>query len=180
MVGEMTYFLGLQQKQKSNGIVISPSKYARKLIKKFELEKVTRKKTHAVTHVKITKDEAGTSVDQTLYKSMIGSLLYLTARRPHIVYDDGVSARYKENPKESHLVNVKRIIKYVCGIDNYRLWYTNDTSSCLVCYCDADWVGKVEDRKSTSRGFSFWATTWSLGSARSRTTSLYLLLRKYT
>ncbi|CAM8951128.1 unnamed protein product [Rhodiola kirilowii] len=84
MVGEMTYFLGLQVKQKSNGIFISQTKYARNLIKKFDLDKATLKRTPAATHVKITKDEAGTSVDKTLYRSMIGSFLYLTASRPDI------------------------------------------------------------------------------------------------
>ncbi|CAM8993785.1 unnamed protein product [Rhodiola kirilowii] len=85
MVGEICYFLGLQVKQKVDGIFISQSKYARNLIKKFDLEKATHKRTPVATHVKVTKDEAGAKVDQTLYRSMIGSLLYLTASRPDIV-----------------------------------------------------------------------------------------------
>ncbi|CAM8929073.1 unnamed protein product [Rhodiola kirilowii] len=133
MVGEMCYFLGLQVKQKADDIFISQSKYARNLIKKFDLEKATHKRTPSATHVKITKDEAGTSVDQTLYKSMIGSLLYLTSSRPDIAdHAVGVCARYQANPKESHLMNVKRIIRYVCGTADYGLWYTKDTNSCLV------------------------------------------------
>ncbi|CAM8953839.1 unnamed protein product [Rhodiola kirilowii] len=150
MVGEMSYFLGLQVKQKVDGIFISQRKYVRNLIKKFDLEKAAHKRTPAATHVKITKDEAGTSVDQTLYRSMIGSLLYLTANRPDIAHDVGVCARYQANPKESHLMNVKRIIKYVCGTVDHGLWYTKDTNSCLVRYCEADWEGNAEDRKSTS------------------------------
>ncbi|CAM8947906.1 unnamed protein product [Rhodiola kirilowii] len=152
MVGEMCYFLGLQVKQKADGIFISQSKYARNLIKKFDLEKGTHKRTPAATHVKITKDEAGTSVDQTLYRSMIGSLLYLTASRPDIAHAVGVCARYQANPNESHQMNVTRIIRYVCGTADYGLWYTKDSSSCLVGYCDADWAGNAEDRKSTSGG----------------------------
>ncbi|CAM8932030.1 unnamed protein product [Rhodiola kirilowii] len=154
MVGEMTYFLGLPEKQKSDGIFIFQSKYARKLFKKFELDKVTHKRTD-VTHVKITKDEAGTSMDQTLYKSMIGSVFYLTTSRPHIAYDDGVCARYKAHPKETYLMNVKRIIKYVCGTVDYGLWYTKDTSSCLVGYCDADRANNAEECKITSGGCFF-------------------------
>ncbi|CAM8914091.1 unnamed protein product [Rhodiola kirilowii] len=129
MVGEMSYFLGLQVKQMVDGIFISQSKYARNLIKKFDLEKASHKKTPAATYVKITKDEAGTCVDQTLYRSMIGSLLYLTASRPDIAYDVGVCARYQANPKEIHLLIVKRIIKYICGTADYGIWYTKDTSS---------------------------------------------------
>ncbi|CAM8990526.1 unnamed protein product [Rhodiola kirilowii] len=94
MVGEMNYFLGLQVKQKDDGIFISQSKYAKNLIKKFDLEKASHKRALAATHLKITKDEAGTKVDQTMYRSMIGSLLYLTASRPDISYAVGVCARY--------------------------------------------------------------------------------------
>ncbi|CAM8917209.1 unnamed protein product [Rhodiola kirilowii] len=155
MVGELSYFLELQVKQTMDGIFISQSKYARNLIKKFDLEKAAHKRTPATTHVKITKDEGGTSVYQTFYMSMIGSLLYLTASRPDIAHVVGVCARYQDNPKERHLMNVKRIIKYVCGTVDYGLRYTKDTNSCLVGYCDADWAGNAEDRKSTSGGCFF-------------------------
>ncbi|CAM8889388.1 unnamed protein product [Rhodiola kirilowii] len=155
MVGEMNYFLGLQVTQKEDGIFISQSKYAKNLIKKFDLEKASHKRTPAATHIKITKDEAGTKVDQTLYRSMIGSLLYLTASGPDITYAVGVCARYQADPKESHLLQVKRIIKYVCGTVEFGIWYTKDTNSHLVGYCDADWAGNAEDRKSTSGGCFF-------------------------
>ncbi|CAM8877571.1 unnamed protein product [Rhodiola kirilowii] len=155
MVGEMCFFLGLQVKQKADGIFISQSKYARNLIKKFDLEKATHKRTPAATHVKVTKDEAGANMDQTLYRSMIGSLLYHTVSRPDISHAVGVCARYQANPKESHLMNVKRIIIYVCGKVDYGLWYTKDTNSYLVGYCDADRAGNAEDRKSTSGGCFF-------------------------
>ncbi|CAM8944411.1 unnamed protein product [Rhodiola kirilowii] len=104
----------------------------------------------AATHLKITKDEAGTKVDQTMYRSMIGSLLYLTTSRPDIAYAVGVCARYQADPKESHLLQVKMIIKYVCGTLNFGIWYTKDTNPYLVGYCDADWAGNAEDQKSTS------------------------------
>ncbi|CAM8979840.1 unnamed protein product [Rhodiola kirilowii] len=151
----MCYFLGLQVKQKAAGIFISQSKYARNLIKKFDIEKATHKRTPAATHVKITKDEVDTTVDQTLYKSITGSLLYQTASRPDIAHAVGVCARYQAHPKESHLMNVKRIIRYVCGTADYGLWYTKDTNSCLVGYCDADWAENVEYCKSTSGGCFF-------------------------
>ncbi|CAM8925863.1 unnamed protein product [Rhodiola kirilowii] len=86
---------------------------------------------------------------------MIGSLLYQTTSRPNIAHAVGVCARYQANPKESHQMNVKRIIKYVCGTADYGLWYTKDTNSRLVGYCDADWDGNAEDRKSTSKGCFF-------------------------
>ncbi|CAM8981217.1 unnamed protein product [Rhodiola kirilowii] len=150
MVGEMNYFLGLQVAQSKEEIFLTQAKYARNLVKKFGLDKATHKRTPAATHVKITTDNAGASVDQTLYRSMIGSLLYLTATRPDICQAVGVCARYQADPKDIHLLQVKRIIKYVSGTADYGLWYTRDTSGCIVGYSDADWAGNIEDRKSTS------------------------------
>ncbi|CAM8966050.1 unnamed protein product [Rhodiola kirilowii] len=155
MVGEMNYFLGLQVIQKDDGIFISQSKYAKNLIKKFDLEKASHKRMPTATHLEITKDDAGTKVDQTMYMSMIGSLLYLTASRPDIAYAVGVCARYQADPKESHLLQVKRIIKYVCETVDFGILYTKDTNPYLVGYCDADWAGNTEDQKRTSGGCFF-------------------------
>ncbi|CAM8889589.1 unnamed protein product [Rhodiola kirilowii] len=155
MVCEMNYFLGLQVVQSKEGIFLTQAKYARNLVKKFGRDKATHKITPAATHVKITKDDARASVDQTLYRSMIGSLLYLTATRLEIYQAVGVCARYQADPKESHLLQVKRIIKYVSGTADYGMWYTRDTSGCIIGYSDADWAGNVEDKKSTSGGCFF-------------------------
>ncbi|CAM8993008.1 unnamed protein product [Rhodiola kirilowii] len=151
----MNYFLGLQVIQKDEGIFILQSKYAKNLIKKFDLEKASHKRTPAATHLKITKDDAGTKVVQTLYRSMIGSLLYLTASRPDIANAVRVCARYQVDLKESHLLQVKRIIKYVCRTVDFGIWYTKDTNPHLVGFCDVDWAGNAEDWKSTSGGCFF-------------------------
>ena len=79
LVGELTYFLGLQVKQTSNRTFISQSKYTRNLVKNFGLKTATHRRTLVGTHVKISRGERGKDVDQPLYRSMIGSLLYLTA-----------------------------------------------------------------------------------------------------
>ncbi|KAL9429358.1 hypothetical protein AB3S75_031220 [Citrus x aurantiifolia] len=104
------------------------------------------------TNAKLIVDDSGSSVDPSLYRSMIGSLLYLTASRPDICFSVGVCARYQANPKESHLATVKRIIRFVTGTVNDGIWYTNDTNSSLAGYSDADWAGNADDRKSTTRG----------------------------
>ena len=88
------YFLGFQIRQMDDGIFISQSKYAKNMVKKFCLEKSSHKRTPTATHVKLTKDELGESVDKILHRSIIGSLLYLTASRPDIAYSVGVCARY--------------------------------------------------------------------------------------
>jgi hypothetical protein len=139
-------------------LFISQSKYARDLVKKFDLETANIAKTPMSTTAKIARDGEGKAVDQTYYRSMIGSLLYLTASRPDIAYSVGVCARYQAEPKESHVEAAKRIIRYVKGTISMGLWYPFETSADLAGYCritgysDADWAGCVEDRKSTSGG----------------------------
>lgn len=155
MVGELTYFLGLQVKQKDETIFISQSKYAKNLVKKFGLDSASSKRTPAATHIKLGKDSGGAAVDQSLYRSMIGSLLYLTASRPDIAFAVGVCARYQSEPKASHLMQVKRILKYVKGTAEFGLMFTHDTSPELKGFCDADWAGSADDRKSTSGGCFF-------------------------
>ncbi|XP_057432399.1 secreted RxLR effector protein 161-like [Lotus japonicus] len=155
LVGELNYFLRLQVKQVEDSMFISQSKYVKELVKKFRLEGSTHKRTPAATHIKLTKDDSGANVDQSLYRSMIGSLLYLTASRPDIAFAVGVCARYQAAPKESHLIQVKRIIKYVSGTNDYGIFYVHHTNSSLVGYCDADWAGNADDRKSTSGGCFF-------------------------
>ncbi|KAK1553149.1 hypothetical protein Q3G72_029697 [Acer saccharum] len=155
LVGELSYFLGLQIRQMHDGIFITQAKYAKNLVKKFGLEKAKHCDTPMSTTLKLSKDASGKSVEQTLYRGMIGSLLYLTASRPNISFSVGVCARYQADPKESHLSCVKRIIRYVNGTSNYGIWYSFDTNASLVGFSDADWAGNCDDRKSTSGGCFF-------------------------
>ena len=113
MIEELTHFLGLQIRQQDSSIFLSQSNYARNLVKKFGLEFASSVRTLISPNVKLAVDLLGKSVDSSLYRSMIGSLLYLTASRPDISYNVGVCARYQANPKESHMIALKRIIKYV-------------------------------------------------------------------
>ena len=121
-------------------------------MKKFGLESSSSVRTPMSPNVKVTVDLLGKSVDPSLYRSMIGSLLYLTASRPDISYSVGVCARYQANPKVSHMTALKRIIKYVKTIAEFDVWYSKDTSDVLVGYSDTDWAGNADDRKSTSGG----------------------------
>ena len=103
----------MQIHQQDLGIFLSQSKYAKNLVKKFSLESASSVRTPMSPNVKLTVDLLGKSVDHSLYRSMIGSLLYISASRPDISYNVGVCARYQANPKESHMTALKRIIKYV-------------------------------------------------------------------
>ncbi|KAA0058482.1 putative mitochondrial protein [Cucumis melo var. makuwa] len=117
MVGELSCFLRLHIKQRSEGIFISQEKYAKNIVKKFGLDQSQHKRTSTATHVKITKDIDG--------------------------------------PHTSHLIAVKRIIKYVHRTTDFGILYSYDITSILVGYCDADWTGSADDRKSTSGGCFF-------------------------
>ncbi|KAL0545287.1 hypothetical protein IC582_020437 [Cucumis melo] len=155
MVGELTFFLGFKIWQCSSGIFLSQGKYARNLITKFGLNKAKPKRTPVVLHLKLLKDDSGERVDESLYRSIIGSLLHLTISRPDITFTVGVCARYQASPRISHLHFDERILKYVLGTTEYGFSYTYDTSSALVGLCDTDWVGCLDDRKSTSGGCFF-------------------------
>jgi len=99
---------------------------------------------------KMDKDEEGKNVDQKLYRSIIGSLLYLTTYRLDILFSVCICARFQSNPKESHLSAAKRIIKYIITTPKLGLWYPKEGGFTLLGYSDADLAGCKVDRKSTS------------------------------
>ena len=134
--------------QKSDGIFINQAKYTRELIKKFGLEGTKSSKTPMVTTTKLDKDEQGINIDIKLY-IMIGSLLYLTASRPDIIFSVCLCARFQSCPKESQLIAVKRIIRYLKGTIGMSLWYPKTGQFSMTSFLDADYVGCRVDRKST-------------------------------
>ena len=102
------------------------------------LESASSVKTPMSLNVKLTIDVLGKSVDSSLYRSMIDSFLYLIASRPDISYSVGVCARYQDNHKESHMIALKRIIKYAKTTANFGLWYCKDTNDVLARYSNVD------------------------------------------
>lgn len=131
MVCELNYFLGLLIKQVKDGIFLSQSKYAKSLLQRFGLEDAKHMRTPMSSSEKLTKDESGTEVDPTLYRSMIGSLLYLTSSRPDIMFSVCLCVRYQASPRKLHMKVVKRIIRYVASTINLGLWFSKDTNLCL-------------------------------------------------
>ncbi|GJY44820.1 hypothetical protein Tco_0433033 [Tanacetum coccineum] len=107
------------------------------------------------TQKPLLKDEDGKEVDVHMYRSMIGSLMYLTSSRPDIMFVVCACARYQVNPKVSHLYAVKRIFRYLKGQPKLGLWYPKDSPFYLVAYSDTDYAGARLDRKSTTRGCQF-------------------------
>ncbi|KAL7114972.1 hypothetical protein ACP275_04G154600 [Erythranthe tilingii] len=139
-------------KQLEDRIFISQSKYAKNVVSKFGLKKAKPLTTPMTSIETLGRDCDGTDVDSTLYRSLIGSLFYLSASRYDICFSVGICARYQASPKESHLSVVKRIIRYVSGTPELRKWYSKDTNNCLAGNSDADWTEDVDDRKNTTKG----------------------------
>ncbi|GJR48225.1 putative ribonuclease H-like domain-containing protein, partial [Tanacetum coccineum] len=154
-MGKLTFFLGLQVNQKEDGIFISQNKYVTEILKKFGFTDVKTASTPMETQKFLLKDEDGEEVDVHLYKSMIGSLMYLTSLRPDIMFAVCACARYQVNPKVSHLHTVKRIFRYLKGQPKLGLWYPKDSPFDLVAYTNSDYAGASLDRKSTTRGCQF-------------------------
>ncbi|GJR26434.1 putative ribonuclease H-like domain-containing protein [Tanacetum coccineum] len=149
-MGELTFFLGLQVKQKNDGIFISQDKYVTEILKKFSFTDVKTASTPMETQKLLLKDEDGEEVDVHLYRSMIGSLMYLTSSRPDIMFAVCACARYQVNPKISHLHAIKRIFRYLKGQPKLGLWYPKDSPFDLVAYTDSDYARASLDRKSTT------------------------------
>ncbi|GKA36760.1 retrovirus-related pol polyprotein from transposon TNT 1-94 [Tanacetum coccineum] len=150
MMGELNFFLGLQIKQIEDEIFFNQSKYIKEMLKKFGLEDSKPTKTPMSTKIKLTKDDEADFVDSSKYQGMIGSLLYLTASRPDIMFSVCLCARFQENPKTTHLEAVKRIFRYIRGTSNLRLWYPKGTEIETIIYAESDHASDYVDRKSTS------------------------------
>jgi hypothetical protein len=148
--GLMSYFLGIEVKQENDGIFISQKKYMREILKKFKMDSCNAVNTPVATGLKLSKEGEGKSVDSTMYKSLVGSLRYLTMTRPDILYGVGLVSRYMETPRESHWLAAKRILRYIKGTLNFGLFYTYGESADLVGYSDSDWGGDQDERKSTT------------------------------
>jgi len=150
MMGELNYFLGLQIKQLNHETFLSQTKYCKELLKKFNMESCKESATPMATNCYLDSDDKGTSVDQTKYRGLIGSLLYLIASRPDIMFSVCLCARFQANPKESHFSAGKRILKYLQRTTTVGLWYPTNVSLNLVGYSDSDFAGCKIDRKSIS------------------------------
>ncbi|GKE11719.1 uncharacterized mitochondrial protein-like protein [Tanacetum coccineum] len=151
-MGELTFFLGLKVTQKDDGIFISQDKYVDEILKRFGFSTVKTTSTPMETSKLLLKDAEAEDVDVHLYRSMIGSLMYLTASRSDIMFAVYACARFQVTSKVSHLHDVKRIFRYLNGQPKLGLWYPKDSPFNLEAYSDSDYVGASLDRKSITGG----------------------------
>ncbi|GKE48548.1 putative ribonuclease H-like domain-containing protein, partial [Tanacetum coccineum] len=156
---DKTLFIRRDKVKQEDGIFISQDKYVTEIMKKFGFTDVKTTSTPMETQKPLLKDEGRKEVDVYLYRSMIGSLMYLTSSRPDIMFAVCAYARYQVNPKVSHLHAVKRIFRYLKGQPNLGFWYLKDSPFDLVAYTDSDYTGASLDRKSTTREAEYVATS---------------------
>ena len=119
------------------------------------MDETISSKTLMNTTTKLNKDENGKLVDENRFRGMIGSLLYLTASRPDIMFATCLYARFQSSPRESHLNTIKRYFKYPSGSLHLGIWYPRCSSFDLISYSDTDFADSLIDRKSTSRTYQF-------------------------
>ncbi|GJV08258.1 hypothetical protein Tco_1345914 [Tanacetum coccineum] len=142
-------------KQKPKGIFISQDKYVRDMLKKFDMESVRPATTPFEASKPKSKDEPDDAVNVHLYRSMIGSLMYLTTSRPDIQFAVSACSRHQVTPLSSNLNAIKKIFKYLKGQPKLGLWYPRDSPFVLEAYSDSDYAGSHGDRKSTTGGCQF-------------------------
>ncbi|XP_038889278.1 uncharacterized mitochondrial protein AtMg00810-like [Benincasa hispida] len=163
-LGMMHYFLGIEVIQSVVRIFINQKKYALEILDRFQMENCNSATTSIEPNLKLTKDHEGKKVNNTLYKQMIGSLMYLTATRPDIMYAVSLISRFMESPTKLHLLVAKRILHYLKGTPGLGILYQKREKLNLVGFSDSDYAGDLNDRNSTS-GYVFMlglgAISWS-------------------
>ncbi|KAG6510909.1 hypothetical protein ZIOFF_028954 [Zingiber officinale] len=126
-LGMMHYFLGMEVVQSTKGIFISQKKYVQEILDRFQMKDCNPVSTPTEFGLKLNKDHEGKKVDSTIYKQIVGSLMYLTATRADIMYSVSLISRYMENPTEIHLLAAKRILRYLQGTKDFGLFYKKGT-----------------------------------------------------
>jgi hypothetical protein len=163
-LGVMHYFIGIKVVQSVNGILISQKKYVQDILDRFQMKDCNHVGTPTKFGLKLNKDHERKKVDSTLYKQIVGSLMYLTVTRPNIMYYVSLINSYMENPTEMHLLAAKRILRYLQGTRDFGLFYKKGEKLELFGFTDSDYARDQDDRRSTS-GYVFMlgtsAVSWS-------------------
>ncbi|XP_015168566.1 uncharacterized mitochondrial protein AtMg00810-like [Solanum tuberosum] len=173
-LGVMKYFLGMEVLQSSDGIFICQQKYISDILNRFKMQDCKPVSTPISTGVKLGKDEDSEKVDNSMYRSLIGSLLYLTASRPDILFVVSLLSRFMHSPRDTHFTAAKRVLRYIKGTSKFGIFFPTsaEVTMNLIGYSDSDWGGGVDDSRSTS-GYLFCLGTscFSWSSRKQETTA---------
>jgi len=135
--------------QTTNDIFISQQKYAQKVLERFNMDQCNSVHNPVVLGFKLTRDKEWVRVDNTLYKQMIGSLMFLIATRPDLMFIVSLISKYMEHPTESYLLVAKRILRYVKDTIGFEVFYKKEGDEELIDYTNNDHAGDQDDTKST-------------------------------
>jgi len=144
-LGQMRFFLGIEVIQRLDGIFICQRKYAAEVLNRFGIENYNSVCNPIVPGQKIGKDENGTKVDATLYKQIVGTLTYLIATRPNLMFVVSLISHFMACPTQQHFAAAKRVLRYLKGTMNYGVFYKRGEVSDLIGFADSDYAGDMED-----------------------------------
>jgi hypothetical protein len=150
-LGLMHYFLGLEVWQSPERIFLKQGKYMVEILKRFDMLECKSMNTPMEAKLKLLVDTSSDLIDATLYRKIIGSLMYLTNTRPDICFAVNTLSQFLVEPRRVHLVAAKHVMRYLKGTMDYGLSYDGDHDFTLIGYTDADWAGSVADRKNHFR-----------------------------
>ncbi|CAL9002439.1 unnamed protein product [Prunus brigantina] len=153
-LGLLYHFLGMGVVQTDKHIFLHQKKYATKVIEKFGLKSCKSVVTPLVTSERLCKEDGSEMADESEYRQIVGSLLYPTATRPDIMFASSLLARFMHNPTKKHIGTSKRVLRYIQGTLDYGIEFKKGKATTLIGYCDSDWAGSEDDRRSTS-GYAF-------------------------
>ncbi|CAL9018585.1 unnamed protein product [Prunus brigantina] len=172
-LGLLNHFLGMGVLQTEKGVFIHQSKYAKSLLVKFGLEDCKSITIPLPTGEKLKKIDGSQLADEGLFRKIVGSLLYLTATRPDIIFAASLLSRFMHSPTKKHMGIAKRVLRYVQGTLSYGIEFTRDKNVVLIGFCDSDWAGSEDDSRSTSGyAFSFDSGIFSWASVKQNTIAL--------
>ncbi|XP_037491099.1 uncharacterized mitochondrial protein AtMg00240-like [Jatropha curcas] len=153
-LGLMNYFLGMEITQSQNEVFICQKKYAKEILKKFQMEECKAVGTPMNQKEKLSKGDGTENVDEGYYRSLVGCLMYLTTTRSDILFAVNLLSRFMHCASELHLIAAKRVLRYIKSTISYGVKFGKSYDFKLCGFSDSDWAGSVDDMKSTS-GYCF-------------------------
>ncbi|KAG8641338.1 hypothetical protein MANES_13G140472v8 [Manihot esculenta] len=177
----MSYSLGLEIEQGVDGIFVSQMKYVIEMLKKFNLDKCKSMAVPFVVNEKLNKDDGTEPADIALYRCLVGSLIYLTTCKPDLMYSARLLYRFMHSPCQLYFVVDKRVLRYLKDIVEFGLWFQRGKTVKLEGYVDSDWVGSVDDSKSTSfNAFFLGSSPFSWNSRKAEVVAQSIIEAEYT
>ncbi|CAL8994678.1 unnamed protein product, partial [Prunus brigantina] len=179
-LGLLHYFLGMGVVQTDKHIFIHQKKYAMKLLEKFGMRDCKSVAIPLVVNEKLCKEDGSEAANESEFRQIVGSLLYLTATRPDVMFASSLLARFMHNPTKKHMGTAKRVLRYVQGTLDFGIEFAKGKTATLIGYCDSDWAGSEDDMRCTSGyAFTLGSCMFSWASIKQSTVALSIVEAEY-